>query len=538
MIRVMVPARGMPRLIITGPEAKKAHKALELVLGVEWRGDHLVLPAEPRLFELLQSFGAQPDSSAQTWYEQTTKPEIARMQWLAQEDCESRHPAGPLLFPFQRVGAEFIARTGSTLLCDETGLGKTLTTIVGVESSPQHGRVLVVCLNTLKLWWKTEYYRWSVEQLPVTVLESPTRDAQMAMFTTGWLIVNYKQLLIVPRLRKFDWDWIVFDEGHTLCNRRTQTYEAAEALSCRSRLVVTATPYGNNPAEVWALLHLIAPGRYGSYWRFYELYVRYQENYFGGREILGVKNEGLLRRGLAPVMIRRRKIDVYPQLPEKVYQTIPLRMEEAQAKIYRTAAKEMYIQLPEDEVLEIRSTIAKITRLRQILSTPTVFGLEDTSTKLDYIVEFLSNHEGKVVIFSLFRCTVEAVKLRLDCIHVSSTLVWGGMTSEEAEASRQRFITGEARVLIGTIAGAGAGLNLREAGAEVAIFVDRHWNPARQAQCEDRIHGIGQMGKVLVQSLHCLGTVDDLVEKILTRKMVMTEAVLGEALRKELQRWV
>jgi len=534
---LITPAKGASKLVVDGTVAAKVWKALQLVQGVAKKSNYVTLPAEPRIFELLLSMKVQFDERAQVWYDNTVMPEMARMRILAQQDSWLVHPAADKLLPFQRAGVNAIDRLGHVLLCDDTGLGKTLQAIVGLEVSERHGTVLVVCLNTLKLWWELEYNRWSRERLPVTVLDSTTRDKQMANFEGGWLIVNYRQLSLVPQLAKINWDWAVFDEGHTLCNRQTQTYEAAEKLKSFHKLIITATPYGNNPAEVWALLHLLYPDRYKSYWRFYELFVRYRENGFGGREVLGVRNEALLRRDLAPMMIRRLKTDVYPQLLEKTYQTIPLQMEAKQAGIYRTAAKEMLIELPEGEIITIDSAMAKITRLRQILSTPRVFGLEDTSIKLSYIEDFLSTYKGKVIIFTLFRATIEALMNRLDCLGIPFTTIWGGLTAEESEASRQRLIRGEARVLLGTIAGAGTGLNLREAGVEVVIFIDKHWNPTRQSQAEDRVHGIGQTGKVLIQNLYCPGTIDDLVEKILKRKIAMTEAVLGTALREELLRW-
>uniref|UniRef100_A0A6M3J1J6 Putative helicase n=1 Tax=viral metagenome TaxID=1070528 RepID=A0A6M3J1J6_9ZZZZ len=551
VMTVITPVRGLPRIVVEGPRASlewlwksKDPESPQLEYlqgqGVKRTSFYISFPAEPRLYELLESKGVEPKATAQHWYRDTTRSEVARMRWLAQEDCKSSHPMGSQLLPFQRVGAEFIAKAGNCLLCDETGLGKTAQAIVGVEASTNHSCVLVVCLKTLQLWWQAEYERWSVEHLPVVVLESSTRNQQLPdpnMFE-GWLVVNYRQLLLTPQLYSIHWDYVVYDEGHTLCNRKTKTYQAAQKLRTRRSVVVSATPYGNNPAEVWALLHLLAAHKWSSYWRFYEMYVNYKENPFGGREILGVRNDHLLRRDLAPVMIRRRKVDVYPQLPEKRHQTIPLKMEETQAEIYRTAAREMYIQLPGDEVLPITSTVARITRLRQILSSPSVFGVEDASIKIDFVKDFLETYTGKVVLWSLYRATVRDLLELCRALDHPAVVVWGGMTATETEDARQAFITGKARVLVGTIMGAGTGLNLRSAGCEAVIFIEQHWSPTRQQQAEDRVHGIGQTGSVVVYNLHCRGTVDDLVAKVLERKLQMTSVVLERNLREELERWL
>jgi SNF2 family DNA or RNA helicase len=101
------------------------------------------------------------------------------------------------------------------------------------------------------------------------------------------------------------------------------------------------------------------------------------------------------------------------------------------------------------------------------------------------------------------------------------------MPDAEADAARHALNNGEARVLVCTLQAGGVGLNLT--GASTAIFIEKHWNPVTQVQAEDRIHRIGQTEKVHIISLVCPGTVDDLVERILTQKIKMVDAVLQEA---------
>ena len=197
-------------------------------------------------------------------------------------------------------------------------------------------------------------------------------------------------------------------------------------------------------------------------------------------------------------------------------------------------AKRFYIELSETKKLYAVNVISMITRLRQILSTPANFDLPDESVKLDAAIDIVLGTDSRIVIFTAFRKTVDALCKRLTKAEVSHTRIWGGMTSEEISQEEARLNTGEVRVLVATLQSGGVGLNL--VGANTAIFIDRHYNPEKQTQAEDRLHRGGQTQKVHVISLYCPNTVDDLVEAILTKKISMQKAVLGPAFLEDLKK--
>ena len=552
------------KLHATGIEARLANKCLGNVPGVAYRYGALTIPADVRIVEILSLNGIKQFSpEVKAWYQAQLKVEKTKAAWLAQKDCAIDHPSEHELMPFQRVGASFLAREGRALLCDSMGLGKTAQGIVAVELSQQCSNVLILCPNNIKLLWRGEIARWSTNSHPVTVFESATRTKQQEAFVGGWAIVNYAQLRVVckgyleetkaPRgwrvqgahqLREQSryfgttWDWLLIDEGHYLKSHRTQIYAAVQALQFRKLVIITGTPMGNDSSELWALLHLLDPKRYSSYWRFYELYVDYVEDFFGKREILGVRHPQILRRELASRMVRRTKKQVYPQLPDKRYQLVPLRMQEAQSRLYRNMAQKLYIELEGGEKLRARNVISKFTRLRQILSTPVAFGLPDTSCKLDYVLELLQATKERVVVFSLYRATIQALHGRLETAKITHVCRIGGQSATAAHEVVTTFVEKRARVFVSTLDAGGTGTDLRKADASIVVFVDRHYNPIRQEQAEDRVHGIGQTRKVHIYSLHCPGTIDGVVQQILERKTAMSNTVLARSLLEELLRYL
>jgi len=380
----------------------------------------------------------------------------------------------------------------------------------------------------------------------------------LSAYSDGWLIGNYAQVRAEAKAisqesiysgpKQFDidtlrerslyfstmWDWLILDEAQMIRNRKTQIAYLTKQLKFKNCCLLTGTPFDNDPSELWSLLNFIDSKRYMSFWRFFELYVDYEQDYWGTRHIKGVKRPKLLRRELAPRMIRKTKKEVMPFLPEKLYQTIPLELLPRQSKHYDDMAKRFYIELSETKKLYAVNVISMITRLRQILSTPANFDLPDDSAKLDAALDIVSGTDNRIVIFTAFRKTVEALCKRLTKKKTPHTRIWGGMTSEEVSQAEAKLNAGEIKVLVATLQAGGVGLNL--VGANIAIFIDKHFSPGKQRQAEDRLHRGGQKQKVHIISLHCPNTVDVMVQAILNRKISMKKAVLGPLFLEDLKK--
>lgn len=504
------------------------------------RAERIRMSPDPRLVELLKIVdpNVKLDKRARDWYDHIVSQEDRRIAYGRDEDASIKYPTAEKLWPFQRAGANFLMNTKRCLLCDEPGLGKTATTIVAVEASRRSKRVLVVCPSSLKDWWRVETERWAVPTPNITVIQAATRERQMREYfrngTLGWLILNWELLRLMPQLRETIWDWIVCDEAHRVKNRKTQVFGALNRLKSARMTLLTGTPFANHPAELWTLLHLVEPKKYTSYWRFFEMYVAYKVDWWGHKEIRGARNVKLLRRELSSRMLRRTKEYCLPQLPSKTYKTIPLRLTARQRKMYKDMAREMLVELEDGDVLEAPTVMAMITRLRQITSTTATLEDTDHSAKLDATIDLIRDTDEKVVVFTQFRNTVTALCQRLARERISYTFVWGGQRPGGVSEAVQTFQDDPAvRVFVGTTQTGGVGLTLT--AARTLVFIDKHWNPAQQAQAEDRIHRIGQHNAVQIIDLHCIDTVDRLVDDVLHSKLRTIKEVLAPRLREHLE---
>jgi SNF2 family DNA or RNA helicase len=146
-------------------------------------------------------------------------------------------------------------------------------------------------------------------------------------------------------------------------------------------------------------------------------------------------------------------------------------------------------------------------------------------SKAEALEKLLRAQAGeKVLLFTHFRQTLEALVARLRGQGMDFVVYHGGLSAPEKDAAIRRFER-EARLLLSTEA-AGEGRNLQF--CRILINVDLPWNPLRIEQRVGRLHRVGQARPVEIHNLSAAGTIEDFLLDILDRKVNMFELVIGE----------
>ncbi len=153
-----------------------------------------------------------------------------------------------------------------------------------------------------------------------------------------------------------------------------------------------------------------------------------------------------------------------------------------------------------------------------------------TSAKADALHKVLQAQarsgakQGKVLVFTQFRATLDLLAVRLQDWGIPFALYHGGLTTRQKDQAIRDFHA-DLPVLLSTEA-AGEGRNLQF--CRVLINFDLPWNPLRIEQRVGRIHRIGQTQPVDIFSLAAKATIEEYVLGILDRKLNMFELVIGE----------
>jgi SNF2 family DNA or RNA helicase len=145
--------------------------------------------------------------------------------------------------------------------------------------------------------------------------------------------------------------------------------------------------------------------------------------------------------------------------------------------------------------------------------------------KADALLKILhSAGQDRVLVFTHFQATLEALAERLTAVGIPFIPYHGGLTIQQKDEAIRRFES-EGRILLSTEA-AGEGRNLQF--CHIMVNFDLPWNPQRIEQRVGRIHRVGQTRQVEIFNLSAQGTIEDYLLNILDRKLNMFELVIGE----------
>lgn len=458
------------------------------------------------------------------------------------------------LRPYQRQGYEWLALCWEHglggVLADDMGLGKTVQALAliahareqagdGTTTTPPF---LVVAPASVVGNWSAEATRFTPGLRVLAMTETAARSgtsltrlvADVDVVVTSYAIFRLEFEAFHDR----DWSGLILDEAQFAKNHATKANECARMLRAPFKLAITGTPLENNLMELWAMLAITAPGLYPSRTRFREDVVRPVEAAARPGADDAVRRVAAatltrLRRRLRPVLMRRTKGDVAPELPDRQEQVRYVPLAPRHRRVYDThlqRERSRVLGLLEDFESNRIAIFRSLTMLRRLALDA---GLVDDayhevpSSKLEALVEQLEEvvAEGhRALVFSQFTGYLALVAERCRRDGIRFEYLDGKTTHRTAVIDR--FKDGGAPLFLISLKAGGFGLNLTE--ADHVFLLDPWWNPAVERQAIDRTHRIGQTRKVMVNRLVSANTIEEKVMALAERKGRLFDAVLGD----------
>lgn len=341
-------------------------------------------------------------------------------------------------------------------------------------------------------------------------------------------------------LKKSTWDLLILDEVH-FCKsveaQRSHAVLGSKGLIHRASRTwaLSGTPAPNHLDEIFPLLRCFGVWR-NSYDALVDRFCVTRDTPYG-RVVCGNKNIPEFRQLIASIILRRKKVDVMPELPKIIFGDVTVepgpvdlevdfcdwmitkREEELRATLAQQRAT---IQGIVDQLGTAAPGLAAIepmfkdgtpfTTLRRYVALQKVKGI------VDLVTDELNSGLDKIVIFAIHRSVIE--NLRVGLAKFGAVTLYGGTAPEKKQRNIDKFAKDpRCRVFIGNLVAAGTGVDGLQNQCASVLLAEKYGVPGIMAQAIMRVHRNGQTRPVNVRSVRLAGDeLFDRIERVLFRK--------------------
>ncbi|OCX07172.1 DEAD/DEAH box helicase [Streptococcus dysgalactiae] len=421
---------------------------------------------------------------------------------------------------YQRQGIQWLSMLDhygfGGILADDMGLGKTLQTIAFLSSQLKpDSKVLILSPSSLIYNWLDECQKFT-PQLDA-VVSYGLKQVRDHLIEEGHQITitsysSFRQDF--ETYQAFEYDYLILDEAQVIKNAQTKIAQCLRAFNAKNCFALSGTPIENKLLEIWSIFQIVLPGLLPAKKEFLKMTAKQVSRY------------------IKPFIMRRKKEDVLPELPNLIEMTYPNEMTDSQKAIYLAQLRQMQDQIRTASDADINrrkiEILSGITRLRQICDTPSLFmDYDGESGKLESLRTLLlqiKENGHRALIFSQFRGMLDLAKQEMDALGLTAYQMTGSTPANERQEMTRAFNNGSKDAFLISLKAGGVGLNLT--GADTVVLIDLWWNPAVEMQAISRAHRIGQEDNVEVYRLITRGTIEEKILELQESKRNLVTTVL------------
>lgn len=413
----------------------------------------------------------------------------------------------------QKTGAGWLARQSrAAYFADEPGLGKTRTVLRALELAypASKGNIAsVVCPAVVIPHWYHEAQGMDVKVV-VTSYDNAARYPN-DVYPGGVLVL---------------------DEAHFLKHMDTKRYDALLApmtgIAHRQKRpvwLVSGTPMPRNPFELFAPLsslwpHILQGHGVETAQEFLDTFCRYKVGEYGPK-IYGAKNQEKLQTILRHIMLRRKVVDVAPDLP-------PLRW------------GVLYIDGASNHIVALEDKIPRET-MERIYAGDTDLLVDENlaryyhavgDAKAPIVAEWLrqeldADPEAKFVVFAYHRSVMDTIQSEL-LVDTFVARIDGDTSPLDREVSVNLFRADPGtRIFLGQVKACATGLDGLQYASREVILVEPVWGTDVNVQAAHRVARIGQTLPAQARMIALAGTLDEAIVRNHHREVKMVREITG-----------
>ena len=427
----------------------------------------------------------------------------------------------------------------------DMGLGKTAITLSAIKKLKyeywRSVKVLVIAPKKVaESTWSKEAAKWkelcslrfsfvlgSAEKR-LKALNTPADVYMINRENVMWLVDHYRNA--------WPFDTVIIDESSSFKNHQAKRFKALKAVRSHiDRIVLlTGTPTSRGLMDLWAQIYLLDCGK-----RLGRNITAYREAFFvpDKRNRTTIFSyapkegaEETIYNAISDICVSMKAED-YLELPELVYNDIPVKLDTAAQKAYDRLERDTLLPV-DDTVITAGSAAVLRGKLLQLCNgavydeDKNVMQIHDC--KIEALLETVEQLNGQhAIICYNFQHDKTRLLEALKATHLT-VKVYEGKAEEDA------WNAGDIDLLLVQPASCGYGLNLQEGGHHIIWFGLTDTLELYQ-QTNKRLHRQGQPYPVIVHHLLVQGGTDEDVIKSLGGKADVQDSLL-EALKVRIQK--
>lgn len=562
-----------PRILLETPGGTKLEanfefdpviiNAVRQVPGATWNKDQKAwfLPLSPNtaasIAYLISNLEFKAtDAVEKKLVEWITKAEINILASRATDSDIKIEGLGGTLRPFQKGGVKYAVENERVIIADPPGLGKTVQGIGWVHLVQKFPVLVVAPKRALDVWDRhilghpeTKQVSWLPYIAQDEVVSLHGRSPIKIPDSVAFVLISWDNLSAwEEQIRKGGFGMYIFDEIHKAKNGGSARGRAAYNITAKSKwtLGLSGTPFLNRPEEIYQPLRILRQDKaFGDWWAFAHRYCNAHKSTFG-LDTSGASNlDELNDRMRAICYVRRKREDVFDELPPKIRAAVPIRLsnwpeyQRAEADLAKwlgeqAAQDKEFLKsighLGKDEQFQMRVTRAKSVeqQKRRTIRLQRFWALKKLAAKgkMDETLKLIAdlNEMGeKTVTFAWHRDIQDELAERIP----NSVHIFSADSDKEALAAQDAFQHGSDVMNIICCFGANEAITLN--ASTNVVFAEFAWGPGTQEQAEDRVYRMlktGAMNKATCHYTSGLETIDEEIIAIIDGK---TEVVYAAA---------
>jgi len=429
----------------------------------------------------------------------------------------------------------------------DPGMGKTAITLAAIRELKFNrwavGKVLIIAPKKVaEATWQKEAAKWKqLSDLTFsTVLGSDAKRRAALATPADIYIINRDNTRWLVNLygNRWPFDTVVLDESSSFKNSRSGRWKALKSIRAHiSRIIeLTGTPSPHGLTDLWAQIFLLDGGR-----RLGRTLASYHDAFFvpdkrrhGGIVCSYTPRDGAaeqIRELIGDVCISMQAED-YLDMPELVYDDIPVVLDDTAKKAYDHLERDMLLRIDEDTVITAGTQAVLTGKLLQLCNGAVYDEFGDVQTvhdcKIEAFLELVEQLNGQsALVYYNYQHDLTRLLEALEGSKLRVRVYQGADDTDDWNAGRIDLLLAQPQ-------SCSYGLNLQDGGHHV-IWYGLIWSLEQYIQANRRLYRQGQTCPVIVHHLIVQGGVDEDVMQALNSNAGVQESLL-ESLRIRLQK--